>query len=455
MWRRPRTLVLACVVAAAALVPLFGDPRATPVTHPLWARLLLRALEMGEAVRASRYASQVFATLAFRDSLSLPADSYLRADGLSLREQDGQRVVSAASLPAEVSYALAIVQPGEYRLRARLSGPSDTPVTAEIGTLSGEASVGVITFTPGQTLGWVFGGTAHLDPGAYAAQFLLPAGCSLSRVEIAPPCLNPIEPFGGWRATAVTTAEDLAVTALRALDAEHELAPAASPLEMTGGDLEAEAPPEAVAERAREEPPARTRLRAGRKGLRAVAVFELPEAGLYTISAFTLPGAGQRWLVDGCRKAVVCAGGVERWRPILSQPLARGRHVLTLTLGAGGALQHVRIERKKSAPADYVSALERLGFEVGEPGPVARATALDAARFVREKRGALLASLCGDRVRIEEAPAPSTVRVADRSSGRGSASPLAAPRPAEPVEPPIGPPLLPPQPPATPTRPLG
>src|SRR3989442_4262205 len=30
--------VLAAIVAAAALVPLFGDPRVTPVTHPIWAR---------------------------------------------------------------------------------------------------------------------------------------------------------------------------------------------------------------------------------------------------------------------------------------------------------------------------------------------------------------------------------------------------------------------------------
>ncbi len=78
MWRRPGTLVAAVVVGVAALVPLFGDPRSTPVTHPLWARLLLRALEMNDAVRTSTQASQVFAILAWRDSISLPADGYLR-----------------------------------------------------------------------------------------------------------------------------------------------------------------------------------------------------------------------------------------------------------------------------------------------------------------------------------------------------------------------------------------
>ena len=71
MWGRLKTFVLAAVVAAAALVPLFGDPRQTPVTHPLWARMLLRSLDMTDAVRASSQASQVFAALAPRDSLDV------------------------------------------------------------------------------------------------------------------------------------------------------------------------------------------------------------------------------------------------------------------------------------------------------------------------------------------------------------------------------------------------
>src|SRR4030042_2562587 len=97
MWGRLKTLVLAAVVGAAALVPLFGDPRSTPVTHPLWARMLLRSLDMTDAVRASTQASQVFATLAWRDSLSYPADRYLRAEGVGAREEGGRPVLAAAA----------------------------------------------------------------------------------------------------------------------------------------------------------------------------------------------------------------------------------------------------------------------------------------------------------------------------------------------------------------------
>jgi hypothetical protein len=46
MASRRKTVALVFVAAAAALVPLFGDPRLTPVTHPIWARMLLRGLEM-------------------------------------------------------------------------------------------------------------------------------------------------------------------------------------------------------------------------------------------------------------------------------------------------------------------------------------------------------------------------------------------------------------------------
>ncbi len=142
----------------------------------------------------------------------------------------------------------------------------------------------------------------------------------------------------------------------------------------------------------------------------------------------------------------------------MSQPLAPGRHALTLTLGAGAALQHVRIERKKDAPANYVATLARLGFALGAPGPVTRAKALDAATFVRDRRRALLAAMCGDPVLVETAPAVLTARAPEESRDQtGPQPPPVVPtKPVQPpVEPPIGPPLLPPQPPATPTQPVG
>ena len=455
MRSRLTTLALAAVVAAAALVPLFGDPRQTPVTHPLWARMLLRALDMTDAVRTSAQASQVFSTLSWRDSLSYPAERYLQAQGAVVRDEAGQRIVTAGAVPAEVSYAIAVVQPGDYQVRARVSGPSAQPATAEVLPLAGGAAVKAFTFVPGpQQLGWVLGGSVHLDPGSYKAQFLIPPGCSLAQVEVAPPCVNPIEPPGGWHPTAVTTTHDLAVTALKALDAENELAPAAEPVEKTGDDFQVEWPEELAVQRAAATTAGDlsvTRLQAGAGGLRAIVTIDAPEPGLYSFEALVTPGAGQRWLLDGCRKAIVCPGAASGWRPVLAQVLAKGRHLLVVTLADGASLDRLRVERKKDAASDYVAALRRLGFDAGAEGPVSRATALDAARFVREKRRDRLAA-CGDTV--PRAPAPPS-QIAQQPLAAPPAVSPPVPPPGPPLGPPIAAPILPPQEPATPTLPRG
>ena len=181
----------------------------------------------------------------------------------------------------------------------------------------------------------------------------------------------------------------------------------------------------------------------------------MPEAGLYSMSAFVTPGGGQRFLVDGCRKAVVCPSeGSTGWRPIMSQTLAAGRHTLVLSLADGASFERLRLEKKKSAASDYVATMRRLGFDPGPQGPVARGRALDAMRFVRDQRRTLLSSLCGDRVLIDDSHRRA-------SPPRSPAAPAVVPGPAAGRaasvrgEAPVPPPLLPPQPPSSPTTPGG
>jgi hypothetical protein len=447
MWRRIKTMVLAVVVASAALVPLFGDPRTTPVTHPLWARMLLRSMGMNEAVKTSTQASQVFATLAWRDSLSYPADQYLRADGAVVTEEGGRMVASSAAGPAEIVFPVAVVQPGDYQLRARLSGSPASPASAELTPLEGGRAVKTFTLVPEDPEAWAFGGSAHLDPGAYGASLLLPPGCSLSRVEVAPPCLNPIEPTEGWQPRGITSAQDLAITGLKTMDMEHELPPADTPIEVAAGDFQVESPPEEVPTGAAAEDALRPRaLRAGAKGLRAIASIEIPSPGVYSISGFLAPGSGQRWLVDGCRKAVVCPGGSAGWRPILTQSFSAGRHTLLVSLGDSATLDRVRVEKKKSAPEDYVATMRRLGFDPGPDGPVSRDTAISAMSFIGDKRQDQLTAMCGDNVVVDSTPLPPPL-LADLPDP-------SAPVPPVVIEPgPIGTPILPPQEPASPITP--
>jgi hypothetical protein len=268
----------------------------------------------------------------------------------------------------------------------------------------------------------------------------------LSQVEVAPPCLSAIEPAGGWQPRGVTTAEDLAITALKTLDMEHELPPDATPIELRADEFRVEAPPDAVeaAMLAGDSAPPGG-LSAGNKGLRAITSIEIPEAGLYTIYGFLTPGAGQRWLVDGCRKAVVCQGDRVGWKPVLSQSFSAGRHSLIVSLGGGGGLERIRVERKKNSPSDYVATARRLGLDPGPGGAISRDTAISAMDFIADRRDEVL---CGDEVVVDETPLPPPL-LADLPDPTAPVPPASGLPPVF-----VNQPLLPPQAPASPIEPV-
>jgi uncharacterized membrane protein YgcG len=226
---------------------------------------------------------------------------------------------------------------------------------------------------------------------------LLPEGGVLEYVELAPPCVHPIEPRGGWKAVAVATTEDVAVTVLQALDMESELPPAGSPVELHGRDLKTEDGSPAVPASAGGE----AAFRAGSKGSRVVLQADLPQTGLYTLSIFGVPGGGQRWLADGCRMCVVCPSGdtIPRWRVVLSGLFEKGPHVFSAILAPGTVVERMRLEPKKDAPADYVGTVQRLGLELGPAGPITRERAEEARRFLERRRAQQQAELCGDLLR--------------------------------------------------------
>jgi hypothetical protein len=339
-----------------------------------------------------------------------------------------------------------VVQGGDYRFRARLKGDSARPASAEIAPAGGRAFK---TFTLAAGADWAQGGgTAHLDPGAYTASVLLPAGCGLERLEVAPSCVASVEPVGGWLPTAVTTVEDVAVTAVRAMDLESELPPAEPPLELSGSAFEVD---EKLAQGSLEPGFAGESLKAGNEGLRGLVSVVLKEPGLYTLSVFGTAGAGQRWVADACRKSVVCPASGSGWRVVMSQPLNAGRHTLAVNLGDGAVVERIRLERKKDAPADYLATLRRLGFDPGPDGPVARDKAVAAMGFVRGKHRERAGKLCGDPSLPEFQPPPGA-----QVAGAGT---QVAGRPVVPNPPPppnvFTPSLLPPQEPASPVSPVG
>jgi hypothetical protein len=130
-------------------------------------------------------------------------------------------------------------------------------------------------------------------------------------------------------------------------------------------------------------------------------VVNLPEPGLYTLYTYGAASQAQGWLVDSCRKAVLCprattAPAGPEWRPVLTAEFTAGRHSFVVTLPPGAGLGRVRLERKKDTAADYIGTLDRLGFEVGPSGPIARSRAVEAMEFVRNRRPKVEDSACGD-----------------------------------------------------------
>src|SRR5262245_47177946 len=162
MLSRWKAFGLAAGAAALALVPLYGDPRSTPVTHAEWARMLLRALQMEDVLEASGQASKAFAILSWKNSLAYRADRYLRASGVEVVEQPYRVLASAPA--GEVVYPVAVVRGGDYKLRVRIAGNPAAPAAAEITPLGSTKPVGTFRIVPSSLPGWIEAGVTHLDP---------------------------------------------------------------------------------------------------------------------------------------------------------------------------------------------------------------------------------------------------------------------------------------------------
>jgi hypothetical protein len=449
-----------------ALVPLYGDPRQSPVSHPEWARMVLRGLELDDALEPSRHASDIFTTLSWRTSLAYPAEEYQRSQGMALHERDGHRLMTVTDpIGGEASYHLAVVRGGDYRVRLRLAGTTSEPAWAEIVAFGETDPIQALRVQVPAERGWVDAGGVHLGPGTYHASVLLPEGCELEFVELAPPCINPIEPIGGWRSGAVAHVYDVAVTTLQAVDMEHELAPADEPDEFGADRFALVAGTESMfaGMQGPDEVQGRV-LRASQGGMEAIVAFEIPREGLYSVLAYGEATGGQTWTADGCQKATLCPSAAgARWWPVLSNRFEVGRHSLAVRMAAGSALHRVRVVRKKDSPEDYLGALRRLGLDLGDqPGPISRSMAADAMDWIEKQRREAQGEFCAPIAPVEPSAGALLAGAPGGFQTPGAPPPFTGTPPTggNPTTPPIGgdgfpPGLGPPgtQPPASPVIP--
>jgi hypothetical protein len=373
----------------ALLYPLYGDPRVSAVSHPEWARMMLRGLDLESPGMDT--ASVAFGALAWHSSLAFKGSEFEKADAVRVLG-DPPNAVAAEAGVGQASYPLTVARPGEYQIRAHLSGLADKPASVEVMDRKGDKPLATFTLRPAAQAAWVDGGRVQLAGGAYLASVLLPPGTSLDRFEVVPPCVTNIEPLGGWQTAKVATTDDVAVTTLRALDKESELAPAGVPFDLPGSAIARYLP-------ALRQAAATDNFDSGPQGAEGLLTFQVPEAGLYTVSVKGNLNGGQQWTADGCKKQVVCTGSrrgtaAGEWTPVLSSDFTAGPHAVAVRLGPNSTVEAVRVQRKQAGADAYVAALKGLGLELGPDGPVTRSKMVDAVDFLRKENRASMGASC-------------------------------------------------------------
>ena len=139
-----RALGILAGIAVVALLPLYGDIRPqAAVSHPEWARMMLRGLDLlRDAPGINDTATQAFATLSGRQSRAWPAPQYVRAQRVEGLEAEGTKRIRPAGGIGEAVYAFGVARGGDYRLRLHLAGPGAAEAEfTEAGSDAGAALV--------------------------------------------------------------------------------------------------------------------------------------------------------------------------------------------------------------------------------------------------------------------------------------------------------------------------
>jgi hypothetical protein len=96
----------------------------------------------------------------------------------------------------------------------------------------------------------------------------------------------------------------------------------------------------------------------------------LEDPGVFTVEA-RLHGSGpQLWSIDGRHRVTAKpAKGSEQfaWTNVLTLPLRAGEHVVRALLPRDDGIDVIRLVRRKSQDADYLSLMEEAGFQGGAP----------------------------------------------------------------------------------------
>jgi hypothetical protein len=343
-------------------------------------------------------------------------------------------------LPADASFRVAVEAPrprtplGPVRFTISIPGTALYQLTAEgVGlqrwVIDGRP-VGHLDLSP---LGVAQANAiVPLREGPHEVSAYLAPGARVDRVELAAYRSLCVAPADGWKAARPLRYGAMAHTIVRVFGFDHTL-PAREYEEL---QIEGERFDEVSA--GGQSSRRRLAMAASGGGWAAALsspaaftwTFRLEEPRVVTLEALTHGVLPQIWSVDGRYRVTLhpesVPGGFS-WNHVLTVPLAAGQHSLRALVSRGSGVDALRVIPRRSSDADYVRALEKLGFQGGAPDePVPRSVAREALSSPGFRE---LAS--GFRLRMEGVPDRRSLALVDDEPDPFTSRPLSPLLPAE------------------------
>lgn len=433
--RLGRVGVVVSVMGLLGLALGFGIAQSTVVTQAEWAVYMTQGLGLDWNLPANAKSNHYLERLDWTKSIEFQAAQMLEGSTATALE-DGS-VQSEPGEPSEALYEVATLRAGDYGFRVKLGGG------AAVLKVSDRAYE---LFQPDVTPRWVDLDRVALNPGEHPMSLILIDGARAESLGVTPPCMTPIEPTGGWTPLDPLTFHEMAVTLAKALDLERNLPELGDPIAIRGEEFRKTLIypyTDELADASEDDP---YWLSSDGSIITAMARFEVPEDGIYSIETRYISPRPIRWAIDSCLRVVTCpitASQIGRRRS-LALELDAGEHVLEVTLPPGAKLDRVDVQRRDGSAEEYLRVVEDEGFKLGKSeDAVRRRDALRAARRLRDRFDKLTKLRCNDDLIAMEAEAIAMAMASSSSSDAAVAQVANAP-PVTPQASAAGPPMIPP-----------
>jgi len=424
------------------VVLAFLLPAAALFAEPLESLALLKAAPTASEVILSEaeWAAQLVDVLGLEPLLPENLDEAELFALLCAEQAELELVEGGRRLPADASFRVAVEAPrpptplGPVRFTISIPGTALYQLTAEgVGlqrwVIDGRP-VGHLDLSP---LGVAQADAiVPLREGPHEVSAYLAPEARVDRVELAAYRALCVAPADGWKAARPLRYGAMARTVVRVFDFDRRL-PARDREELY---IEGERFDEVSAGGQRSK---RRLAMAASGGSWAAAVsspaaftwtFRLEKPRIVSLEALTHGVMPQLWSVDGHYRVTVhpesVPGGFS-WNHVLTVPLASGQHSLRALVSRGSGIDALRVIPRRSSDADYVRALEKLGFRGGAPeSPVPRSLALGTLSSPGFRE---LAS--GFRLRLQGVPGGHPLALVDDDPDPFTSRPLSPLLPAE------------------------